>query len=371
MSRRYKNLISLKQKSRGRERREEILYETLKDSTPIPSTIEFKDIDTEFFDWVDKDLSITFEDKIIPTISLFSSQRFSEYMQSWANVDDKKNMLLNFKAVSRENNPKVGTIFGNTKNIPGENKFLMKRVIMEDKVGRRYVTDYKTKLPIPMDFIYTINLVTNKYELLNQFNTLVNSKFQAITAYIRPKGHFMSMNLTDISDESVYSIDNRQFYSQSFNITVRGYIIPEDNYSVEEHPVLSFKGIEGDEQKSFADIEELPCSYTEESPYGYAPIILTIHFDSCDSAYKFTMDMPFQMKELKLDNIREFKTFINDREVPLDKNFKLKKGDIVKIKSLTKYHIFESAEMIIEGYDYTKVYKKSEGTEIVKIGMEA
>ena len=264
MSRNFKNILRLYNRSFGKTRRENLAKEVLQNNTPLPKPVEYADIDEEFRRWVDEDLSITHDGEKIPTFMLLSNQRFTEYLQSWASVDEKKNFILNFKAITRENNPKLGTLNGQTRNIPGDPTFLMKKVEALDKAGRRYYINYKVKQPIPMDFVYTISLVTNKYELLNKFNLAINDKFKAIDCYIRPKGHFMPMKLNDISDESEYSIDNRQFYSQSYSITVMGYIMPEDSFSVEESPVMKFYFGDTDRDKTYAEIEETEC----DDPYN-------------------------------------------------------------------------------------------------------
>ena len=225
MSREYKNVLNLRERTFGYERRKNLTKEVVQDATPLPMPLEYEDIDKEFIRWVDEDLKMNFDGVNLPTYTFLSNQRFSEYLQSWQNVDEKKNLVLNFKSITRENNPKSGTIVGDTKNIPGSPDFLMKRVPAVGKAGNRYFIEYRTKQPIPIDLIYTVSVFTNKYELLNKFNQLVNSKFQAIDCYIRPNGHFIPMKLDDISDESEYSIDNRRFYSQSYAITVMGYII--------------------------------------------------------------------------------------------------------------------------------------------------
>ena len=136
MSRAYKNILRLRPRPYGQERRENLTKEVLKDSTPLPVPVDYKDIDEEFKRWVDEDLSVSFEGEKIPTVALFSNQRFSEYMQTWQNVDKKKNMLLNFKTITRENNPKAGTIVGDTRNIPGERTYLMRRIESRDRAGR-------------------------------------------------------------------------------------------------------------------------------------------------------------------------------------------------------------------------------------------
>lgn len=367
MSRIYKNVLKLRDRAYGTERRANLSKEILKDSTPLPQPLEYKDIDEAFKKWVEDDLAISFEGERIPTISLFSNQRFSEYMQSWANVDDKKNFLLNFKTITRENNPKGGTIVGTTRNIPGEPTFLMKRVEAKGEAGNSYYIDYRVKQPFSVDLIYTVGLVTNKYELLNDFNQIMNEKFKAIDCYIRPNGHFIPMKIDDISDESEYSIDNRQFYSQSYKITVMAYIMPKDSFIVEETPKLAFMGFEGDRgKKTYADIEELPCDLPD-SKYAYDRINLTIHFDCCERAYKFTMDTYFQAKEVTLENIRTYSIYVNDEQRTIDENFRVKPGDVIQVKGVIKYNAFKDGEIKIIGFNYTTSHIKDDEEMVTNI----
>lgn len=366
MSRVYKNKLRLRGQAYGQERRRNLAKEILKDSTPLPKTLLYKDIDEAFCEWVKKDLFITFDGEEIPTISLFSNQRFSEYMQSWQNVDDKKNIILNFKAITRENNPKAGTIVGQTKNIPGEHSIVMKTVEAFDKNNRKYYIDYRLKQPMAIDFIYTVSILTNKYELLNEFNMIMNDRFKSINCYIRPNGHFIPMKLNDISDESEYSIDNRQFYSQSYNITVMGYIITEDDYIIEERPEIKLLGYEGD-RSTYADIEELPICGDPELDYAYIPINLTVNFGLCKNAYKFTIDTDFQVDTIELENIRSFKVFVNDKEKNLDKEFKVKENDIIHFKGIIRYNTYQTSSIKIKGFKYSEAYKKEEGVEIKDI----
>ena len=106
MSRNYKNIIKLKRDVVGKERRENLTKEVLQNATPLPEPLEYEDIDKEFERWVSEDLDISFEEQKLPTYLMLSNQRFSEYLQSWEHVDEKKNLILNFKAITRENNPR-------------------------------------------------------------------------------------------------------------------------------------------------------------------------------------------------------------------------------------------------------------------------
>ena len=46
----------------------------------------------------------------------------------------------------------------------------------------------------------------------------------------------MPLTLEDVSDESEYTIDDRKYYSQTYKIKVRGYIIRKEDYKVERIP---------------------------------------------------------------------------------------------------------------------------------------
>lgn len=361
MSRKYKNILKLRNTAYGTERRRNLAKEIVKDSTPLPQPLEYEDIDKEFNKWVKEDLLIHFEGEKLPTYALFSNQRFSEFLQSWDEVDENKNLIMNFKTVTRENNPKPGTIVGNTKNIPGEHYMLMKRVEAYDKANRRYFIDYKVKQPITIDFVYTVGIVTNKYELLNDFNLLINDKFKSINCYIRPNGHFIPMKLNDISDESEYNIDNRTYYSQNYSITVMAYIMPKDSFIVEEIPDVKLIGFDGEYRRTFTEIEELPtCPDNMRPEYEYVPIIIKIHFDVCSNKYKFTMDTPFKAKDIKLENIKYVKMFVNDKETILDEKLELKENDVVSFRNIFRYKTFEDAEIIINGFNYREIQRIDE-----------
>lgn len=352
MSKAYKNKLRLRPNLNGDKQREEITRGIIDYSTPLPQTLLYKDIDESFKEWVENELNITFEEENIPTISLFSNQRFSEYMQSWKNVDSKKNIILNFKAITRENNPKSGTIIGQTKNIPGDYSVLLKTIEARDRNNRKYYIDYRMRQPMSIDLIYTVSLLTNKYELLNEFNLLMNEKFKSITCYIKPNGHFVPMKLNDISDESEYSIDNRQFYSQSYNITVMAYIITEDDYIIEERPEIKFIGYEGD-NKSYADIEEF-----DNTKYDFISSILTISIGIGKTSYKFNIDTDFVIDKIETNNIRSYRTFINDNEVDLKENFKIFNNDEIKVKGVIKYNVYEESKITIIGHNPYETEKK-------------
>jgi len=365
----FKNKLVLRDKSYGLERRQNLTKEELSNSSPLPNPVTYEDIDEAFKKWVEDELDISYEGKKLPTYTLFSNQRFSEYLQMWEHVDEKKNPVLNFKTVTRESNPQTGTINDVTKNIPGEQTFLMKRVEARDKNDRKYYIDYRMKQPLGVDFRYIVSVMTNKYELLNQFNQAIQEKFKAITAYFRPKGHFMSMNLESVSDESVYNIDDRQFYSQSASILVKAYIIPEDYFVVEEKPAMRILGFDMEERKeTYADIEEgaIVCP---ENDFYYKPITVTMSFAPCDDKIKFVIDTNFTIKEIEYENVFSFVFKVNDEIINIKEiisrgeTFTVKENDEIKIKKLGKKNSVKTAMIILKGYNKDVVYdiKKNDG----------
>ena len=230
MPRQFLNKMKLREKAIGRDRRENFAKEILYKDTPLPKPLEYADIDASFKDFVSDTLDIAYEGKRLPTFTLFSNQRFSEYSQTWEHVDENRNLLMNFKTISRENNPRFGENQGGLWNIPGERHYtILTKTVLDDN-GTESFERYSMKQPYAVDLIYNINLITNKYELINKFNALVNEAFKARQCYIRPNGHFIPMILDEISDESEYSIEDRKFFSQTFTKNFRKTITRSRNF---------------------------------------------------------------------------------------------------------------------------------------------
>lgn len=330
--RQYRNNIELKAESVGNERRLEMLSDILNGGTFLPKTVEYKDIDEAFKKWVEEKLYITAEGKEVPTMVLYSNQRFSEYTQSWEFTDDNKNLILNFKTISRENNPQYGSIHNRLWNIPGNSFFLMKRQVVLDDNGTESFLDLKMKQPMAVDLEYKVSIFVTKYQLINDFNTLVNKLFAARQAYLWPNNHPMPMTLETINDESSYQIDDRQFYGQTYIIKLMGYIITNEDYKVEEIP-LKRKVIHSnmpDNKKSEVEIDE----ETNE---------LTITFPSGCNKAKFTIDCDFETTHQESVNVKkEILKFtneeklmatilVNDVEI-IGGNYIFKENDEIKIK---------------------------------------
>lgn len=331
MKRYYKNTINFNHTLDPSERIKDISKNIIEHSTNLPKTITYEDIDREFKDWVDNQILIVQDGVKLPTMVLYSNQRFSEYMQTWQYTDENNNIRLNFKTVTRENNPSHGTILGETYNIPGDRFYKIKSVNAIDESGKRYRLDYKMKLPTPVDLIYKVSVMTNKYTAINEFNETINRIFNARQAYICPNGHYMPLTLENINDESEYNIEDRQFFSQSITIKVKGYIIKQEDLRVEENPATSLICFEGDTAKRKKNTIELseydPC-YVEEDKYYKKPIDIDIDLGvyPCKGKSKFTMDEDFILTGI---SIKEFSNIYQE-------NIKLYINDVLITNNLLK-----------------------------------
>lgn len=230
------NKMKLRHNSYGVEKRRNMSKVILEHGTPLPKPVSYEDIDQEFFDWVDKKIDIVYDGKKLPTYKLFSSQRLSEYSQSWKNLDESGSLVLNFKTITRAPNPQKGESQGPYMNIPGHRNYAVFYEPVLQENGTEAYDMYTMKQPFSVNFEYMVGIVCNKYELLNRMNELMNYEFQSIQSYIFPNGHPMPITLEDISDESEYTIDDRKYYSQIFKIKLKAYIIRSEDFSVTHLP---------------------------------------------------------------------------------------------------------------------------------------
>lgn len=299
------------------------------DKMPIfPKTLEYDDIDKAFFKFVDENIDFPIDGKKIPTFTLYSNQRFSEYSQMWKHSDDEGNLYLNFKAVNRAKNPTSGEIHGSLSNIAGERLYSAFTAIVLEDDGSETLETYSIKQPYAVDLEYNINFVTVTNENLNKFNQEIIRLFSAKQCYIRPNGHFIPMVLDNIADETAYSIDDRKFYVQSVTIKAMAYLFTKDCFQIKKFPLKANIGIEHEKRKhkTSVEIEEF------EDDVENKKIELKINFQGFKNKTEFTFDTDFVVTSIEMENIRNFRIILNDEILDFEKTFELKENDNVRIK---------------------------------------
>ena len=343
------NFLHLHKEKVGDERRLETLKGILENGTFFPKTLTYEDIDKAFKEWVEKLEIIDENGKKYPTMSLFSNQRFSEYSQSWRYLDKNNNLLLNFKTITRNNNPEGGKIQSGLWNIPGNRFYTMKKKRVLDDNGSESLLILKMRQPVAVDFIYKVSIFSTRFTDLNNFNTLMNKAFAARQAYICPNGHFIPMTLESINDSSQYNIDDRQFYAQTFEIKAMGYIITKDDYRSEEVPLKIEANIPiMDIVKADVEIDEPEG----ETVKDYQKAVLTIDFPvNCDKS-KFTIDIDFVVEKIETFNIKtnKFSISANDDVFGNEAPMMFKEESEIKI-SIQRKISKAKATIILTGYN--------------------
>ena len=353
--------LQLRSKKEGNERRLDMSLKILEKGTPLPLPVEYKDIDAAMQKWVEEQLHISYEGEKLPTFRLFSNQRLNEYAETWQHLDENGNLLMNFKTITRDNNPQKGENQGAYANIPGNRDYPMFLIpVLQDNQQVAYDM-FSMKQPFCVNLEYTINIITNKFELLNGMNELVHSQFKSITAYIYPNHHPMPMTLESVSDESEYSLDDRKYYSQTFKIKVKAYIIREEDFKITKLPSRITTMSYGDMRKrKDKEIEkkETPC-YVEvdNSPYFYKEVIIKINMGSCESQENIVNEEMI-ITDIEIDNIYDFLIFVNREKQDLSNEIHLYEDDKLLIKS-TPNDIFKPMVITIKGYNPRIVYDAS------------
>lgn len=335
---------------------------TILEKAPIfPKSLEYDDIDSTVFDFVDKQIDIIIDGKSIPTYTLYSNQRFSEYSQMWEHSDNEGNLYLNFKTVNRDKNPSFGGNQGELWNIPGQRKYtLLQREVLEDNGTESYEI-YTMKQPYAVDLSYTINFITTTLDYINKFNQKINKLFAARQYYIRPNGHFIPMVIDEISDETTYSISDRKFYVQSVTIKLMAYIIENEDFEVKKYPKRVNLMLDGDEYK-----KNQPCVEIEEinNPLKNKTLNVNITFQPYHNKLEFEFDTDMNIEKVYTKNVRNIRIMVNDTLYYTEKGFKLHNEDNVRIQIKP---IEEEQECFVQfiGYEPNEIYNSNETPEKV------
>ena len=400
----YMDAFKLRHKAHGIERRRNMSKLILEEGTPFPKAIEFSDIDSAMYKWVEDHIQVVYDGKRLPTYKLYSTQRLSEYLQEWDKQDEAGNPIINFLTITRENNPQKGESQGNYFNIPGHKDFAMWYVPVLQENGTEAFDKYTMKQPFQVNFMYSVSVIANKMEIINEVNELMHYEFSAIDCYISPNEHPMSMTLEDISDNSEYAIDDRKYYSQTYKIKVRGYIIRKEDYKVERIPSrfllpwrdsdasgivfrrgknrrkedkVQFMEYTLDEDQRFkitsyinddkncpvpdmiptdkpSDVQEdmgdaRYCCPPEPSRCYNKIMKIIMNFD-CVLELEFEIDKDMVLESIETKNVFDFKLLVNDELMSLDNDVKFLNGDKIMVR-ISRDDIEAPSEVTLIGYD--------------------
>lgn len=352
--------FSYKHPSEGTARRISYQKEILENAPVFPKPVTYEDIDASVLDFANNELGFVADGAKIPTFTTFSSQRFSEYAQTWQFTDKNGNIYNNFKTLSRDTNPTAGNSQGKNWNIPGHRDYpLLMRTVMEDD-GKECYECYSMKQPYAVDLIYNIHFVSNLMENLNKFNQELQYLFSSRQCYIRPNGHWMPLLIDNISDSTTYTTTDMKVYVQLITLKCEAYIIRESDFTVKKYPKTanitdSWTNISSN--KVGVDIDE----YNTENMRN-TQVDLTLKFPKYKDKTDFTIDTDMVVEELVTDNVRNTRIFVNDEPIYYDKGFTLHNNDNVSVKVFPFRYDLDS-KVVLKGYNPNSVYDKTKITD--------
>ena len=216
----------------GRERRQELLDDINRDGTYLPKSILHEDLDRGFLDFVKDELETVVDGKKVPVVDvLITTQNWAQFTQTWNFKNLDKNAEPPFITTVRTPEVKFGSLPSLQYNIPNRRQYYYAAV--PNWSGERKGVDiYTIPQPVPVDIKYSVKIICNRMRELNQFNKIVLEKFASLQAYTRVKGHYIRIIWNEISDESVLDIDKRKYYIQSYDFTLSGFLLDENEFEV-------------------------------------------------------------------------------------------------------------------------------------------
>jgi hypothetical protein len=216
----------------GVERRQELYEDIVKDGTYLPKGVLHADLDRGMLDFVKDRLKLVVDTKLVPTVDkIITTQSWSQFTETWKFQDLDKNVSLPFIITVRQPEVKYGKYQGGASNIPERLRFFYYSVPTWNG-ERKGVDVYKIPQPVPVDITYNVKIFCNRMRELNEFNKILMQTFTSKQAYVNIKGHYMSMILEDPTDESIKEIEKRKYYIQTYKITLRGFLLDEEEFQV-------------------------------------------------------------------------------------------------------------------------------------------
>jgi hypothetical protein len=285
-------------------RRVELLDKINEHGTFLPKSILHADLDGGFLDFVKNDLKVVTEGKVIPTTDiLITTQNWAQFTQTWNFQDLDKNVSPPFITVVRNPEIKYGSLPSLLWTIPNRKEFYYASVPSFD--GNRINVDvYKIPQPVPVDIKYSVKIICNRMRELNTLNKTILQKFSSKQAYTQIKGHYIPIIMDNVSDESVMDVEKRKYYIQSYEFTMMGFLMDEDEFEVKpgvERVFQLFETTQGIDNRKRRSLSDNPKNYNTTIEFVDENVFATKRFyDKVD------------LTLIKTDNVDSYDVFVND-----------------------------------------------------------
>jgi len=311
-------------------RRVELLDKINEHGTYLPKSILHADLDRGFLDFVKEELKVSVEGKVIPTVDIIvTTQNWSQFTQTWKFQDLDKNAAPPFITVVRAPEIKYGSLPSLQYTIPNRRQFYYASVPSFD--GNRINVDvYKIPQPVPVDIKYSLKIICNRMRELNALNKTILQKFSSRQAYQNIKGHYIPIIMDNVSDESVMDIEKRKYYIQSYEFTMMGFLLDEDEFEVKpgvERVFQIYEASNGNGGGRRVKKSDNPSTYEVNVEFSDEnTFVLKRFYDKVDLSW------------ISSDNVSKYEVYIDGEYYGSDlTNIKINGGDEVKFQITKTY----------------------------------
>jgi hypothetical protein len=305
------------------ERRRELVDKINQDGTYLPKSLLHADLDGGFLDFVKNELKTIVDGKVIPTIDiLMTTQNWAQFTETWDIQNLDNNVEPPFISIVRIPEVKYGTNPAVLYTIPNRRQYFYAQVSTWD--GQRSGMDiYKIPQPVPVDITFQVKIVCNRMRELNKFNKNVIEKFSSRQAYQVIKGHYIPIIMSNISDESVMDMEKRKYYIQSYDFTMLGFLIDEDEFEVSPAITRVLQVLE-------VDTTTIKRGKNRNTSL---PNIFDAVFVVGNTTLSQTLDYTTNLSILETDNVQNFDVYINNDYYGSDINeIQINTGDVLRIE---------------------------------------
>ena len=297
--------INLKPEKILWERREQLVDYIKEDGTYLPKSLLHPDLDRGFLDFVKEDLKTVVSGQIVPMVDLIiTTQNWAQFTETWNFQDLNGNPTLPFITVVRQPDVKYGNNPAIIYNIPNRKEYYYAAVPSWNG-NIKGIDIYKIPQPVPVDITYQVKILCNRMRELNEFNKNVIQTFASRQAYRMINGHYIPIILNNISsDESVTDFQKRRFYIQSYEFTMMGFLLDEEEFEVAPAVSRVFNSFEVDTQN--------PRTKRKKYPENKDVVKTIVEFDSSVVSKSLVADYTGDFNLLGSNNVSDYEIYIND-----------------------------------------------------------
>ena len=320
-------------------RRQELLDKINKDGTYLPKSLLHADLDRGFLDFVKDELKVVVEGKTIPTVDIIvTTQNWTQFTETWEFQNIDKNAEPPFITTIRQPEVKFGTNPSLLYNIPNRRQYFYTQVPTWD--GQRNGMDvYTIPQPVPVDITYNVKIVCNRMRELNKLNQVILEKFASRQSYAVIKGHYIPIIMGNISDESAMDVEKRKYYIQTYEFTMLGFLIDEDEFEISPAITRVLQVVEFD-----ATTTKRGKRKKIDESVGNQTLFL-VGVTTLTQLFRYVVDIKIGGTQ----NIMSFDVYINDDYYGSDLDLiQINSGDVLRIDIIKKDDLLDSSIQFID-----------------------